>query len=437
MAKTEETIEEDVIDQVLDELEKDEEEPKSTKKSAKKSDAHENTKDLIKELRNIYNVSPKAKEADKKEAKKKKESIGRIEDVGASCTHYWDTGNYVLNYNISGNMIHGGWMGGKIHQLVGDPHTGKSLLVSQFIATATVNDPDCVAVIMDSESAIDKDSIAALGGDSSRVVYFPIETVEDVIVSLSKVLTLKKAKDPENEHKWVIGIDSLAMLSTKHELEDPNKVDFTKAKKIRQFFRMFANAMYRYNITVIGTNHLIANIGGFGSAQTTTGGSGFNYASSCTLHLLSPGKEKDKENSAAEVVETTIRPWITKIRGRGGRLFRKCEVVFHYSTGIDRWSGMTEHLVKYNIVKPHSTAGYFSFEFEGVVYNEKSNRVGIVNTLKKNPELFEKINDLLYDRVISRQETQNMNQTFVKSEDENENYTEDLKETIVEDDSDN
>jgi len=95
-----------------------------------------------------------------------------------------DTGIYSLNWIISGD-INGGWPVGRISELDGDPGTGKSLLCEMAMRDPTLD----LIIYFDTEAAMNINFLKFLGIDINKVLYQPIDTVEQLQEICREVLT--------------------------------------------------------------------------------------------------------------------------------------------------------------------------------------------------------------------------------------------------------
>ena len=91
-----------------------------------------------------------------------------------------DTGNYTLNYLISGDYFKGVPLG-KVTVFAGSSGSGKSLIVSGNIAR-NAQQRGILPVIFDSENALDDDWLQALGVDTSpdKLMKFNVSLINDV-----------------------------------------------------------------------------------------------------------------------------------------------------------------------------------------------------------------------------------------------------------------
>ena len=127
-----------------------------------------------------------------------------------------DTGILALNWLISGKFD-GGYPVGRITELDGDPGTGKSLLCQMAMADPTNE----LIIYFDTEAALSKDFMTFLGVDPSKVLYEPIDTIEQITEISQEVLNTIIMNKQTNKKVLMI-IDSIALASTEKEM-DPEK----------------------------------------------------------------------------------------------------------------------------------------------------------------------------------------------------------------------
>jgi RecA/RadA recombinase len=175
------------------------------------------------------------------------------------------------------------------------------------------------------------------------------------------------------------------MLSTNKELSDTlaekDVKDMTKASLTKATFRMLTLKLGQAEIPMIVTNHLIANIGGYGPAQVQSSGSGLLYSSSSIVEL-----SKSKEKEGTEVVGVIIKAKTTK--SRLSKENQEAEVrLFYDERGLDRYYGLLQLAEKYGLVQKNGTR----FVFDDKSYYEKS----ILQEPEKyfTPELLDQIDN--------------------------------------------
>lgn len=256
-----------------------------------------------------------------------------------------DTGIYSLNWIISGN-INGGWPVGRISELDGDPSTGKSLLCEMAMRDSTID----LMIYFDTEAAMNIEFLKFLGVDVSKILYQPIDTVEQLQAACAEVLNTIIANKLVNKKVLMI-IDSVALASTEREMDPEAGSDMGhKAKKLREFFRVYARKIEKYNVALLVTNHYTQKIGVmFGSNKVTTGGTALPYAASVRIDLKIQELDIDKKLEAIGASSVTLRATTMKNRNFSPR--RRIFFVLDFEKGVHRYSGFFQILKDLGIAK--------------------------------------------------------------------------------------
>ena len=124
------------------------------------------------------------------------------------------TGNYALNWIISKNMFKGLPMG-RVTLLTGDAGSGKSMIALSMMREPSID----LIVYFDSEGGgISNDFAQFLGIDSSKILYQPMNTMEELKIKMGLVIDIiEKNKSKKNV---LMIIDSISMLTTERELDE-------------------------------------------------------------------------------------------------------------------------------------------------------------------------------------------------------------------------
>lgn len=249
-----------------------------------------------------------------------------------------DTGIYSLNWIISGD-INGGWPGGRISELDGDPGTGKSLLCNMAMKDPTVD----LIIYFDTEAAMNTDFLNFLGVDISKILYQPIDTIEQLTEVCQEVLTTIIANKQKNK-KILMIVDSIALASTEKEMDPEKGSDMGyKARELRKFFRVYARKIEKYNIAMLVTNHYTQKIGVmYGPSKVTTGGTALPYAASVRVDLKVEELDIDKKMEAVGASSVTLRATTMKNRCFSPR--RRIFFVLDFERGVHRYSGLLKIL---------------------------------------------------------------------------------------------
>src|SRR5487761_2481019 len=129
-------------------------------------------------------------------------------------------------------VLGGGYVLGRVVNLVGDKSTGKTLLAIEASANFLKRYPKGIVRYAEAEAAFDNDYAAALGLPVERVEFADtIFTVEDFFEALEKML------DALKDNPCLYILDSLDALSDRAELErdiDAGTYGGNKPKQIGQ-----------------------------------------------------------------------------------------------------------------------------------------------------------------------------------------------------------
>jgi len=271
----------------------------------------------------------------------------RLSDSEYGTPRGWiDTGILALNWLISGKFD-GGYPVGRITELDGDPGTGKSLLCQMAIVDPTIG----LTVYFDTEAALNQEFLQFLGVDPSKILYEPIDTVEQLIEICQEVLdTIVMNK--QTEKKVLMLIDSVALASTEKEMDPEAGSDMGyKARLLRKFFRVYARKIEKYNIALLVTNHYTQKIGMvFGNPKTTTGGTALPYAASVRIDLkIAKTDIADKKLESLGASSVTLKAKTEKNRCFSPK--RKVTFVLDFEKGVHRYSGLFNILKEFGIAE--------------------------------------------------------------------------------------
>jgi RecA/RadA recombinase len=250
-----------------------------------------------------------------------------------------DTGSYVFNALVSGSIF-GGVSGNKITAISGESSTGKTFFALAVIKNFLDENPEGYCLYFDTEAAITKSLLGSRGIDVSRVVVINVVTVEEFRTKALKAVDLYMKKPKEERKPCFFVLDSLGMLSTNKEINDAladnDKKDMTKAALIKGAFRMLTLKLGQCEIPMIVTNHIYANVGGYGPPTSQSGGSGLKYSASTIIEL-----SKSKEKEGTEIVGNIIKA--KTFKSRLSKENKEVEIRLYYDErGLDRYYGLLE-----------------------------------------------------------------------------------------------
>jgi RecA/RadA recombinase len=250
-----------------------------------------------------------------------------------------DTGSYIFNALVSGSIF-GGVSGNKITAISGESSTGKTFFALAVIKNFLDENPEGYCLYFDTEAAITKSLLESRGLDVSRIVVINVVTVEEFRTKALKAVDLYLKKPKEDRKPCFFVLDSLGMLSTNKEINDAltdnDKRDMTKASLIKGAFRMLTLKLGQAEIPMIVTNHIYANVGGYGAPTVQSGGSGLKYSASTIIEL-----SKSKEKDGTEIIGNIIKA--KTFKSRLSKENQEVSIRLYYDErGLDRYYGLLE-----------------------------------------------------------------------------------------------
>jgi len=262
-------------------------------------------------------------------------------------TEWVSTGSTMLDLAIS-NRPNGGLPVGRIIEITGLEASGKSLLAAH--ALADTQKKGGLAVYIDTENAISREFLEAIGVNLKDMLYVPLETIEDIFDAMDSIV--ESVRKSSKSRIVTIVVDSVAGASTKQEMAaDYDKDGWATSKAIilSKAMRKITNFVGRERICLIFTNQLRTRLGvTFGDQWTTSGGKAIAFHSSVRLRLKSVGQIKLKVEGRDEVLGITTRAQVVK--NRMGPPLRTVDYDIYFDSGIDDYGSWLTMMKNYNLV---------------------------------------------------------------------------------------
>ena len=268
------------------------------------------------------------------------------------------TGNYTLNYLMSGDFNKGVPLG-KVSVFAGESGSGKSFICSGNLVR-NAQELGCQVVLFDSENALDEEWLKALNVDTSpeKLLKISVSMIDDVAKAISEFMKDYKSNYgdlPYNEMpKLLFVIDSLGMLLTPTDVDQFNKGDLKgdlgrKPKALTALIRNTVNQLAPFPIGLVATNHTYASQDMFDPDDKISGGQGFIYASSIVVAIKKLKlKEDDDGNKVSEV--RGIRAACKVMKSRYSKPFEGVQIKIPYDSGMDPYSGLLDMFEKKEVV---------------------------------------------------------------------------------------
>jgi len=259
-------------------------------------------------------------------------------------TDWVSTGNYALNYLISGDFNKGIPLG-KVTVFAGESGAGKSYICSGNIVK-NAQEQGIYVILIDSENALDESWLHALGVDTTedKLLKLNMAMIDDVAKTISEFM--KEYKVMENRPKVMFVIDSLGMLLTPTDINQFEAGDMKgdmgrKPKALTSLVRNCVNMFGSHNVGMVCTNYTYASQDMFDPDDKISGGQGFVYASSIVV-AMKKLKLKTDENGVKTSAVHGIRAACKIMKTRYSKPFETLQIEIPYSTGMSPTSGLVD-----------------------------------------------------------------------------------------------
>jgi RecA/RadA recombinase len=305
-------------------------------------------------------------------------------------TDWISTGNYALNYLISGDFNRGVPLG-KVTVFAGESGAGKSYICSGNIIK-NAQEQGIFVVLIDSENALDEKWLHDLGVDTSesKLLKLAMAMIDDVAKTISTFMSDYKALPDGERPKVLFVIDSLGMLLTPTDVNQFDAGDMKgdmgrKPKALTSLVRNCVNMFGSYNVGLVCTNHTYASQDMFDPDDKISGGQGFVYASSIVVAMKKLKLKEDEDgNKITDVMG--IRAACKVMKTRYAKPFEGVQVKIPYETGMSPYSGLTDLIEKKAMLKK---------EGNSLVFTTSDGEV-----IKKFRKAWERNDDACLDKVM-------------------------------------
>jgi len=265
-------------------------------------------------------------------------------DAPTNVKDWVSTGNAMLDVAIS-NRPYGGLPVGRITEITGLEQSGKSLLSAHLLAETQRKGG--VAVLIDTETAVSREFLEAIGVDISKLLYVSVDTVEGIFEACETII--EQVRKGDKDRLVTIVVDSVAAASTHKELEaDYGKDGYAtdKAIIISKAMRKITNMIGRQSIALIFTNQLRQKMNAmFGDPWTTSGGKALAFHASVRVRLKNMGQLK----AGDRIVGIKVRCQV--IKNRMGPPLRHADFDIFFDRGIDNYGGWLSVMKDSKLVK--------------------------------------------------------------------------------------
>jgi len=231
----------------------------------------------------------------------------------------------------------GGFPRGRISEVYGGEGMGKTTMCLHTIAQA--QKMGLGALFIDAEHALSYERMKAIGVDTGKMIFNQPDSGEKALEFVEMAVRSNKF--------GIIVVDSVAALVPQAEIEKDmgDSVMGVHARLMSQAMRKLAAPVSKSNTALLFTNQTRSKIGGYGAAETTTGGAALKFYASLRLRMSYVGKI---ENSKGERISGKYKMMVVK--NKLAVPFK--EALFEINeVGIDGSGFFVEELVKAEILE--------------------------------------------------------------------------------------
>jgi RecA/RadA recombinase len=259
-----------------------------------------------------------------------------------------DTGIYVLNALLSKSILKGGISKNRISVLCGPTGVGKSYICYNIARNAQKEGYNIIYI--DTEFSIELSDFHIFGVDTdpSKFMLIRSNKVEELKIALTQLLNklVEQKKKGIDIPKTILFLDSVGQLASAKEVEDAvegkQKVDMSRAKALKSFFRIISSDLGYLKIPMVCTNHVYMTQDLFPVA-VMSGGEGLNYTASTIVYLtiakLKTGEEVGSKEYIGDLGSSGV---IVSARARKNRLAKPMLVKFEidHTKGTNPFKGL-------------------------------------------------------------------------------------------------
>ena len=331
-----------------------------------------------------------------KQSKDSKVAFFLNDDEAPTNVDGWiSTGCAMLDVAVS-NRPYGGLPVGRITEITGLEQSGKSLVSAHLLAETQKQGG--VAVLIDTETAVSREFLEAIGVDVSKLLYVTADSVEQIFDFTETII--EKVRETSKDKIVTIVVDSVAAASTTNELAADYKKDgyaTDKAIIISKAMRKITNMIGRQKISLVFTNQLRQKMNAmFGDPWTTSGGKALAFHASVRLRLKNMGQIKMKVNAKDKTVGMKVRCQVVK--NRMGPPLRAADFEIYFDRGIDNYGSWLSVMKENKLVK--QAGAWYSYVDTETGEEFKFQSKDFIPLMGENEELREQIYKKICEETI-------------------------------------
>ena len=271
------------------------------------------------------------------------EKLKNPQTLGDSETNFgWvSTGSLALNRIISGDYSKGIPIGA-ITQLRGDSSTGKTLFLTSILTEAQKK--GYYTKLVDAENAYNEEFARKLGLNPDELLYSAPECLEDAFADIEN--TIEAIRQEDQDTPIIIGLDSLAVLGTRKELNTDNYEHSPadgahRALVTGMCFRRVNPILRKHKVALVVINQIRSKIGViYGNPETNAaGGRSLEYYLGVDLKTFRREKLKDDKDNPMG-----IRGEVECTKNKYSIPYRKCDFELVFDKGLSKFYGLLDFM---------------------------------------------------------------------------------------------
>lgn len=323
------------------------------------------------------------------------------EDTPTDLKDFVGSGASTLDLAVS-NRPNGGIIAyGRLLEMTGLEGSGKSLVAAHMMAN--VQKEDGVAVLIDTETAVNEQFFTAVGLDMNKLVYVHTNCLEEIFEATEKII--EKVRQSNKNRKVIIVIDSLAGASPRKELDgtyDKDGYATDKAIILSKAMRKITPLIANQKIALVCTNQLRYKMNAmpFSDPWTTSGGKAVAFHSSVRIRFSVAGQIKNKDG-----VVVGLKIDAKVVKNRFGPPLRSVKFDVYFDRGIDDVASWLDYLKKADIID--GTNGRFTY-VDGNGEEHKFMTGNWKQFCEDNPTVFEELYTKLANSMVMTYKTDNL-----------------------------
>lgn len=295
-----------------------------------------------------------------------------------SPSNYIDTGSTLLNLALSDN-VRGGFLIGRVHNLVGDSSSGKTFVALTSLACTATTNKSTKLVFDDAESADSFNKEHLFGSTIAKKIQSPYRYAKKKS-SKTKTKVYDRSHTLEefelhifttlnDSKKFYYVLDSFDSISDKAELEVAQKnrdaiekdkdtkgsYGMSKQRGMSSLLRRLVGHLAQAHSTLLIISQTRANISPMSFApKTRSGGKALKFYSTTEIWMVEAGKITKTVNGKTVAIGINAKAKITKNKVTGK--YREVTFPIYYSYGIDDIGSCVDYLVAMKTWKKSSNS---------------------------------------------------------------------------------